>query len=496
MFSRFSRFPRGSKLSKVSRLHKIGFVVASWGLSWVYFTHTRQSIFENNKRFTVDEILIHNNRKDGIWVTRGDSVYDISSFVDNHPGGIDKILLAAGKSIDPFWKIFSIHHSSYVFDTLQEYYIGKIQHDEDTAILQSNDSMSKLFKDEPTRLLDFFTVLSEHPFNAETKSEHLDGNYITDNKAFYIRNHLPVPATNEEDYTLEINIDDKQHLITLQQLKTGFPQKEIIATLQCSGNRRNQMLPKTQGLPWGIGAIGTAKWKGVTGYDVLHSVGFANEMDTKFKHVEMCGKDGYCTSIPLDKFLQMDTILAIEMSGEKLPIDHGAPLRAVVPGYIGARSVKWLHSISLIEEESKSFWQQKDYKLFPSAFDGKDVLPTEADYAATPSLQKMPIQSAIVKVTHGENATSISGYAISGTGGKISRVDVSNDGGETWAKATVFNEDHWAWTLWKAEFPKDEKRQQHFICKAIMNEEEQPKELKDIWNYRGLLNNSWHNIHF
>src|SRR6478609_7702531 len=114
MFSRFTR------ISKVSRLHKIGFVVASCGLSWVYFKRTRQSVFENDKRFTVDEILKHNNREDGIWVTRGDSVYDISSFVDNHPGGIDKILLAAGKSIDPFWKIFSIHHSSYVFDTLQE----------------------------------------------------------------------------------------------------------------------------------------------------------------------------------------------------------------------------------------------------------------------------------------------------------------------------------------------------------------------------------------
>lgn len=527
------------------RVYQAGFLATSCITAWFFRdtferkkTETKvgaDQVNNNNNPhnvFTAKDVSQHDNEKNGVWVTKGDQVYDITFFLDSHPGGKERIMLAAGKSIDPFWNIFSIHHSPHVLDILRDFHIGRLRgtQDAEELISSSHASTATLFQHEPIRLLSNFIIRTRYPFNAESKKHLLDGRFITPNVAFYVRNHLPVPAEHDEKekpYTIKVNMDSSSHEITLDELrkmgeKMGKKMGEkmgkriITATLQCAGNRRGDMAPpNTQGLHWDVGAIGTARWGGVSAKNVFLHFDRDFEKTANFlkgKHVEMCGNDGYCASVPLEKFMDDDTILAYEMSGEPLPLDHGAPIRAVIPGNVAARSVKWLKEISILDGESDSYWQQRDYKVFPSHIDGKERLPSEDDFKATPSIQETPVQSAILNVgidgERRENSVIVSGYAYSGGGNSITRVDVSDDGGNTWKQAKLWcdgpcgtRENKWAWTLWNVEFPgknengKNGKGNKHYICRAVDSSYNgQPETDAAIWNYRGLLHNAWHHV--
>lgn len=144
------------------------------------------------------------------------------------------------------------------------------------------------------------------------------------------------------------------------------------------------------------------------------------------------------------------------MNDEDIPLDHGFPLRLIAPGVVGARNVKWLARIVLSEEESGSHWQRKDYKSFSPNIDWHNV-----DFDSAPSIQELPIQSAICEPKEGQTikvndrqTIEVNGYAWSGGGRKVIRVDVSSDGGQSWVTAQLEQEDSplnrtYSWTLWK-----------------------------------------------
>lgn len=147
------------------------------------------------------------------------------------------------------------------------------------------------------------------------------------------------------------------------------------------------------------------------------------------------------------------------MNGKEIPRDHGFPVRLIAPGIVGARNVKWLKRIVLSDEESESFWQRRDYKSFSPNVDWDNVNFDEA-----PSIQELPVQSAICDPCDGESVTidkngqiNIRGYAYGGGGKKIIRVDVSIDHGKSWFTAQLEQEQTplnrtWSWTLWKVGF--------------------------------------------
>lgn len=155
-----------------------------------------------------------------------------------------------------------------------------------------------------------------------------------------------------------------------------------------------------------------------------------------------------------------DVLLVFEMNGEPLPRDHGFPVRVIAPGIVGARNVKWLSKIVLSNQESQAFWQQKDYKVFSPS-----VEPSNADYSKAPSIQQLPVISAICTPNDGDavdgkdDFVTVKGYAWSGGGQKILRVDLTSDGGETWHEAEINEQNdaeapyHWSWTLWTAKIP-------------------------------------------
>ena len=201
-----------------------------------------------------------------------------------------------------------------------------------------------------------------------------------------------------------------------------------------------------------------------------------------------------------------DVLLAYEMNGETLPRDHGYPLRVVVPGVAGARNAKWLARIRVRETESDGFWQREDYKLFaPSSS------PETVDYAKAPAIQETPVQSAITEPASGsdvdadDEVITVRGYAFSGGGRGIDRVDVTIDGGRTWRVAELDRgagivrrlNRNWAWTLWEVDVPISAESSGSLViaCRAVDSANNtQPEKGEHVWNFRGLLNNSWHRV--
>ena len=467
------------------------------------------------------EVAKHTTPATGIWVTFEDGVYDITEFVQEHPGGAKRILMAAGGRIDPFWKLYQQHMTSKVQDILTTLRIGSLNPDE-PRVIDDSDPYSAEPERHPALL-----VRKAKPFSAECPTSFIQESYLTPNALWYTRHHHPVPVVDPDTFTMAIKnqtaLSQEGEMtfanlkaLSLADIKNNYQKYEVVATMQCGGNRRDDLnaAGKTQGLCWDIGAISTAKWGGARLRDVLaDAAGIRTLADAErmnVKHVHFLPLDPpYDSSIPIEKALHEygDVLLAYEMNGEELPRDHGYPIRIITPGAIGARNVKWVNSIRLSSEEAESTWQRGvQYKGFSpnvKKFD-KSVDPSLAL-----SVQEMPIQSAVTtfdpEVEVGEKDIDISGYAWSGGGRSVVRVDVTTDGGKTWSTATLGEgKDQrvgraWGWTLWTATIPVPEGTAvgDTFAvqCKAVDSSyNQQPEKVESVWNLRGILNNAWHTV--
>ena len=269
-------------------------------------------------------------------------------------------------------------------------------------------------------------VHQEAPLNAEPPREALAGAPITPIERFYVRNHGPVPEN-----TGALRIDGlvrRPHELSLDDLR-ALPRRELTATLQCAGNRRADLL-KWRDIPgeapWGPGATGTARWAGAALADVLALAG----VDRAAAYVGLTGADhaeeadppqNYEISIPLAKAIAPEVLLAWEMNGVPLEPVHGAPLRAIVPGYIGARSVKWLERIELRAEPSDGYYQATAYRMLPE--DGEP-----ARGAGFP-LGEVALNSDFLSARCENGRAELEGYAFAGGSRCVERVEVSVAGG-------------------------------------------------------------------
>ena len=254
-------------------------------------------------------------------------------------------------------------------------------------------------------------------------------------------------------------------------------------------------------LGWGVDAISHAAWAGVRLRDVLAAAGVEGEADLHL-HVEFCGLDEverlnkrfqYGGSIPIQKGLSSEVILAYEMNGEPLTPVHGFPLRTIVPGYIGARSVKWLDCITVQDEPSQNYFQSRAYRLFAAHVNHETVKWDDGVM-----LGDMNVTSVIC--SHAENErippgiVTVQGYSITG-GREIARVEVSWDGGNTWVQAELLNDTScWAWTLWKVGFELGPGRYQLVVRAMDTSANTQPADVSQVWNFKGYMNNAWHRV--
>ncbi|KAI0749275.1 molybdopterin binding oxidoreductase [Daedaleopsis nitida] len=343
-------------------------------------------------------------------------------------------------------------------------------------------------------------VQGTEPFNAEPTAAALVEFPITPEELVYCRNHSPVLDLDESTYTIEVNGIQGLRSFTLEELRNSFPRVEVVAALQCAGNRRKEMSEKkpVHGILWNDGVICNARWAGLRVHDLLLAVGVGTAglrgWHVSFtSHVTPCQDDkDYGGSVPLADAMdpEGDVLLAYDMNDQALSPDHGYPLRVVAPGFLGARWVKWVDTITVAPDESPNFYQQRDYKVLPEEIDTKEKAGPV--WSKHPSLTTLPVNSVVASVTRrGPGALFVKGYAIGSGATQIAAVEVSPDDGASWYEARITYQDgRWSWTLWEALLEHVPDAGGVVYSRAIDREGNQ-QEREGRWNMRGVAYNPW-----
>lgn len=375
-----------------------------------------------------------------------------------------------------------------------------------------------------------------HPFNVEAPlSDLFNEGFLTTPELFYVRNHGAVPKVKEEeipdwDFTIEGLVEHPIRL-TLRALMQKYEQKTYPITLVCAGNRRKEqnVVRKTKGFSWGAAGVSTALFTGVMMADLLKQA----KPKRGARYVCMEGADKlpngfYGTSVKLNWVMDPNRgmMLAHAMNGEMLRPDHGKPLRAVIPGQIGGRSVKWLKRLILTAEPSDNWYHIYDNRVLPTM-----VSPEES--ANNPkwwideryAIYDLSTNSAIAHPVHEEQLCLVGsepnyrakGYAYGGGGRRVTRVEVSLDKGKTWRLANIdYAEDRYrevsprqlcggtldmwdressfCWCFWNIDIPVAELASAQDMFVRAMDESMniQPRDM--YWSVLGMMNNPWFRV--
>jgi DMSO/TMAO reductase YedYZ molybdopterin-dependent catalytic subunit len=292
-------------------------------------------------------------------------------------------------------------------------------------------------------------VVTPEPLNAESRLDAQLG-VITPNPAFYVRDHFAVPKIDPAAWRLTLDGEVRRPLtLTYDQLQ-ALPSRTLLVTLECAGNGRRALHPPAEGEPFGYGVASTAEWTGVP----LRTVMDAADLRPSACEVLFVGADSgpnpevggasmaFERSLPVDRALHPDTLLAYAMNGEELPVAHGFPLRVLVPGWYGMAAVKWLVRISALASPFNGFFQRDRYVM---------VHPDREETTATP-LTTIPPRSLLVSPRDGARLPRgmhcLRGLAWSGEA-PVERVEVSVDDGQTWRVTDWTSERaRYAWRTW------------------------------------------------
>ncbi len=197
-------------------------------------------------------------------------------------------------------------------------------------------------------------VRSERFLDLEMPPEFFN-TWITPVPHFFVRNHMHQPSTvDAAEWRLTVGGEaDNPVVLSLSDL-TRLEAHEVINTLECAGNGRTFQQPHVPGVQWERGAVGTARFSGPRLRDLLQRSG----LRSTGKHVMFRGLDeipgkvpAFIRSIPIEKAMDSDTLVATHMNGGPLTKHHGFPARALVPGWIGAASCKWLTEVKVLDKE-------------------------------------------------------------------------------------------------------------------------------------------------
>ncbi|MFL5822348.1 MAG: sulfite oxidase [Solirubrobacteraceae bacterium] len=251
----------------------------------------------------------------------------------------------------------------------------------------------------------------------------------------FVRDHFPAPSIEPATWSLELTGDRQTLTLDLDQVRL-LPQRRLSVVLECAGHRRAEFDPLPTGVPWACGAVAEARWTGTRLGPLLRRVGIPEWATEVVLEGSDCGPvvgfEGihrFARSLPVDKALHHDVILAYEMNGEPIPVDRGGPVRAIVPGWYATDSVKWLDRIWFTSEPFGGVFQAHDYRLKSSGEPGPGRRMTT-----------VPVHALITAPQAGEaiqlhGLTGVRGVAWGGTGG-VARVQVRVDAGP-WLEARL-----------------------------------------------------------
>ncbi|KAJ4800969.1 Nitrate reductase [Rhynchospora pubera] len=367
-------------------------------------------------------------------------------------------------------------------------------------------------------------LTGKHPFNSEPPLARLmHHGFITPVQLHYVRNHGYVPHAEWATWTVEITGLVKRPLrLTMDMLVNDFKPIEIPVTLVCAGNRRKEqnMVQQTIGFNWGPAAVSTSVWRGVRLCDILRRCGIMSRKDSAlnvcFEGAEDLpggGGSKYGTSIKRDVAMDpsRDIMLAYMQNGEYLLPDHGFPVRVIIPGFIGGRMVKWLKRIIVTPQESDNHYHYKDNRVLPSHIDAELANAEAWWYKPEFIINELNINSVITTPGHDEilpiNALTtqrpftMRGYAYSGGGKKVTRVEVTLDGGETWLVCTLDIQEkpnkfgkYWCWCFWSVEVEVLDLLAAKEVSVRAWDESLNTQPEKLIWNVMGMMNNCWFKV--
>lgn len=338
-------------------------------------------------------------------------------------------------------------------------------------------------------------VRSMRPPDFETPVALLDS-FITPNDLFYVRSHLPVPQVDAAAWSLKVGGEVNSPLaLSLDEVKK-LPAVTITTTLECAGNGRAFFEPALAGIQWEKGAVGTARFTGARLSDILKKAG----VKTSGLNVEMHAADrplgtmpAFVRQVPMAKAMHPDTIIAWDMNGQPIPLPHGSPLRAIIPGWEGAYSVKWLNALNVLAKDSDSFWVATGYR-YPnrrvapgSAVDAKDMEPLTG--LVVKSLITTPANGA----TFPAGKVAVGGFAWAGEN-DITKVDISIDNGSTWQPARLTGEQaRFTWRRFEFELNAT-KPQSYLILSRATDSKGNVQPAVSQWNPSGYLWNQYDSI--
>ena len=319
---------------------------------------------------------------------------------------------------------------------------------------------------------------------------------------FFTRSHAPPPQLDATTWRLTVDGLVRTPLVLSLDDLRAFPVRELPATLLCAGLRRDELLrvaPLPGELPWGPEAAGTARWTGVSLADVLAAAG----LDADARHIEFTGLDaverhgatfGFGGSITSAKAQDPDVLLAFAMQGAPLTPAHGYPLRSIVPGWIGARSVKWLGRITARRDPSPNYFQAKAYRVQRTPDPAKPMDVTAGVPLAEVFLNAVILDPAPRQVVAAGSVT-VRGWAIGAGGAPVTAVELSMDDGVTWMPADLdARRTRWTWTRWEQSLSLPPGA--HTLVVRAHDESGVPQPVfpRDAWNVKGYLNNAWHRV--
>lgn len=368
---------------------------------------------------------------------------------------------------------------------------------------------------------DLIRLTGRHPFNGEPSLPRLlQHGFLTPTSIHYVRNHGYVPQAVYDEWEVEVcGLVKRPQVFRMRQLVEEFRPRQLPVTLVCAGNRRKEqnMVKQTKGFNWGPAAVGTSVWRGTKLCDVLRRCGIYSKKKGAL-HVcldggEMLpggGGSRYGTSISVDVALDesQDILLAYMQNGNLLEPDHGFPVRMIIPGYIGGRMVKWLTRIEVTDKESENYYHYNDNRVLPSHVDEEKANAEGWWYKPDYIINELNINSVITSPAHGEvvpvdtvSPYTVRGYAYSGGGRKVTRVEVTVDAGRTWKLGQVTHPEkptkygkYWCWCFWQVDMGTRDLLQVRELAvrawDASMNT--QPQHL--TWNVMGMMNNCWYRL--
>jgi DMSO/TMAO reductase YedYZ molybdopterin-dependent catalytic subunit len=332
---------------------------------------------------------------------------------------------------------------------------------------------------------------NDRPEDLETPLRYFD-QWLTPNDVFFVRQHLPRPQIRETDFRLSVGgRTEREVQVSIADLRK-LPQNTVPAVLECTGNGRGFYRPRVPGIQWGRGAVGNAEWSGPRLIDVLKLAG----ADLQAAYVTVNGADvgvaqtpDFIRSLPMRKTIHPATLLALNMNGEPLPALHGFPLRLIVPGWDGTSWVKWVNSLTVANEPDHGFFMNPAYRFpkHPGA-PGAPVDPADLEV-----IEGMPVKSYITGPIDGDKiplaATTLRGMAWAGEE-RITKVEVSTDGGSTWLDAQLSSTSlPFTWRLWTAEW-KPPKPAYYTILSRATDSAGRVQPFVAAWNPSGYLFNA------